>query len=419
MNNALSAKTELLERLLGVFFVIYAIVSPVSLSATNIAEGLMFIAGFILLYIKGRDRFTIQKEILILFLLLFSWAAISALISDFFDPKEAFSDIWEYTPIILYPLFLRLIVIKKERIIMQLLIISSIVCLLGIVQYFFPSIIYPIPRQPFRDNIFKGFFGMQLHTAGFYSMISLLALALILFWECENKKKFYLWLFFILNIIGTSLTGSRSYLISVSLTLLILFSIKNSRWFIFGGIGFALVAALVLSTPNPVSSRVKTIFDPNFGSNRERIYIWKAAIEMIKDHPIAGIGKGNWGDAAKVYFPKFKGEFQFDDAAYAHAHNVFLTCWAETGIIGLSLFLSFWLTVARTIYKGRAVMEKGGFDYALLAGSLAALGNLFIAGMFENNFGSSIILLLLSLLIGLSLSAAKEYQGEVWPSRGY
>lgn len=401
-------KNMSLELFLSYLFILYGVVSPVSLSAINIVLGLMIISGLALFYnAKTGIKPRINVRLLLLAFLLFSWAALTRLISGTSLDGKAASSIWEYSPVILFPLFLRFVSVKKEAIVNALLISSSIVCFLGILQYMIPSIVYPFPKQMIREH-FKGFFSHHLHSGGFYSITTILALSLAIFWRCESRRKVYLWAFFFLNLTGLILTMARSYYISVSILLLILLTVKNWRWFAFGVVAFVGILVLLLSFPNPIENRIKTLSDPNFASNKERVYMWKAAIEMFKEHPIAGVGKGNWGKEAKEnYFPRFKNEWPVF-GAHAHAHNSYLTWLAETGIIGLILFLSFWFSLAWALFTALSKVQAGSFEFALIIGSLGSLGNLFIAGMFENNFGTAVVLLLITLIIGLSLNPSNS-----------
>lgn len=398
-----------LEKWFGYIFILYAAVSPVSLSGANIALGLIILFGTALLW-KRREGPKFQNKILVPMLLLFFWAGTTRLIAGNFNLRDSVGNIWEYSPIVLIPVFLSVSKVRKTGIIMTLMTFSSIVCFLGIIQFLHPSVVYPFPRQLVNQD-FRGFFDHHLHTGGFYSMTTVLAFSLALFWRSDSKNKGMVWLFFFLNLIALFLSMARSYYISVSLLLLVLMAVKNLRWLAYGGMVFVGIFALLLSFPNPVKSRIQTISDPNFASNKERVYMWKAAIEMFKEHPLAGVGKGNWSKEAKEnYFPCFKKEWPVF-GAFAHAHNVYLTLLAETGGIGLLLFLLFWSSIAWALFAGISRVQSGSLDMALIIGSLGSLGNLLVAGMFENNFGTSVVLLLISFLVGLSLSAACSVEG--------
>lgn len=388
---------------LGYFIFTYALVSPVSLSATNIVLGLIFSLGLLLVYLRHAEWAALDIKLLSLMVLYFFWSAVTRVISGAPLDIVAFSNVWEYTPIVLLPFLLAVSKVRKNRVVFALLISSSLVCLLGILQYLIPAVVYPFPRQLVRGD-FRGFFAHHLHTGGFYSITTVLSFSIAIFWEEAGEKRPYLWVFFLLNLAALLLSMTRSYYLSVTFTLLLLLLVKNWRWFMSGSIGFAILLITILSFPNPVNSRVQTLFDSEHGSNKGRIYIWKAAIEMIKEYPLAGVGGGNWKKMAiSTYYPRFEKEWQFGPANYPHAHNVYLTRAAETGLIGLFLFLVFWLTVTWTLCSKLPGAGKGTFDHALIVGTLGGLGNLFVAGMFENNFGTAVIVLLISFLIGLSL----------------
>lgn len=405
--------SERRQRWLSGLIVLYAAVSPVSLSATNIALGIIILAGSVSMYsAKAVDKEGFHGKLIVLMSLLFLWSALTRLLSGSPLDKEAVSNVWEYIPVILLPVFFNVSNVKKDRVITVLLISSSIVCFLGILQYFIPSIVYPFPKQMIREH-FKGFFSHHLHSGGFYSMTIILALSLGLFWKCSDSRKMYLWLFFILNLAGLVLTMARSYLISVPLIMLLLLYVKNWRWFASGIAALAVTTALLLTFPNPVKIRFETLLDPEYRSNKERVLMWKAAINMAKDHPVVGIGKGNWTKEAKErYFPPIEKEYDYKIIATAHAHNTYLTVLAETGIVGILLFTAFWLSVAWGLFSKLSTLQNGCFDYVLIIGTLGSLGNLFVAGMFENNFGTSVILLLLSFLIGLSLVKGEGVAAE-------
>ena len=357
---------------------------------------------------REKKEFIFDKKLTLFFFLLFIWAGLTALITKGHIVKTDISNIWEYSPIILFPLFLQTIKIKKERIIMVLFFFSSIVCVLGILQYNIPSISYPFPRQLVFTR-FQGFFSNALHASGFYSIIVILTLSLILFFKCNKKNRFSLVLFFILNMIALLISMSRSYYISIVFVIPFLMLIKGWRWFAISIVAIGTFFTVCFSFQNIINSRTQTLFDLNFSSNAQRLIIWETAIMMAKDHPLIGVGPGNWEKEAVVnYFPIIEKETRRKMPAYGHAHNTYLTWLSESGIPGLLLFLTFWALVVKRLLQVKSIVKKGSFDYALIVGTIAALANLFIAGLFEHNFGTSVILLLITFLIGLSLRPSED-----------
>jgi len=60
----------------------------------------------------------------------------------------------------------------------------------------------------------------------------------------------------------------------------------------------------------------------------QRLNYWRAAIAVIKDHPITGVGPGNLQEV----FLDYKVDLSTNTR---YAHNIFLHIWAELGLLGL------------------------------------------------------------------------------------
>jgi len=78
---------------------------------------------------------------------------------------------------------------------------------------------------------------------------------------------------------------------------------------------------------------------PDNYANSERVAHWVAGIHMFLDHPLVGIGIGNYQDAYLAYHP---GVFVIP---LGHAHNYYINIAAEAGLLGLTAFLLFLLSI--------------------------------------------------------------------------
>jgi len=74
-------------------------------------------------------------------------------------------------------------------------------------------------------------------------------------------------------------------------------------------------------------------------STAERLAHWIAGWHMYMDHPVLGVGIGNYPDAYPKYF------ITIFTNSLGHAHNYYINIAAETGSIGLIVFLLFLLAV--------------------------------------------------------------------------
>ncbi len=95
--------------------------------------------------------------------------------------------------------------------------------------------------------------------------------------------------------------------------------------------------------------RIKSIVSPRDAHNQPRVKIWSITLEMAKDHPVTGVGPGNWKLEMTDYLEGFG--FLREQINWYRPHNDFLWNLAEKGIFGLLLFLGlFGLTAYYLLY---------------------------------------------------------------------
>lgn len=110
--------------------------------------------------------------------------------------------------------------------------------------------------------------------------------------------------------------------------------------------GFALLVA-----PSSYWSEVRSIQEEGAskGTGAERVYTWGIGWHMFLDHPIMGVGQGNFPWVFKKYELQVTGSeepFHGRSVAGRMAHSIYFTLLPELGLIGTILFL--WM-VARNI----------------------------------------------------------------------
>jgi len=74
-------------------------------------------------------------------------------------------------------------------------------------------------------------------------------------------------------------------------------------------------------------------------STAERLAHWIAGIHMFLNHPLTGVGIGNYPDAYPRYF------ITIFVNSLGHAHNYYINIAAETGAIGLTAYLLFLMAI--------------------------------------------------------------------------
>lgn len=126
------------------------------------------------------------------------------------------------------------------------------------------------------------------------------------------------------------------------------------------------------------------------GSAGERLELWEAAGRMLHDHPLAGVGPGNFPSRVRAY-DKGLGR--------RGAHNTVVAMFAETGWVGGTLFVALFVAgfagAAATAWRGKAWRAPA----AVAAG--AALAGYLGAGMFVGRQTQVVAYALLGAVVAL------------------
>ena len=110
--------------------------------------------------------------------------------------------------------------------------------------------------------------------------------------------------------------------------------------------------------------------------SREKI--WSAAIDMIRDYPVTGIGIDQF---YQLYGTRYVDPGGWSERYTSHPHNLVLDFWLQLGLIGLAILGGIvWLAVRR----GWAV--RGGRNDLVGAALIAGLVGGFAHGMIDNGF---------------------------------
>lgn len=127
-----------------------------------------------------------------------------------------------------------------------------------------------------------------------------------------------------------------------------------------------------------------------------RLDIWKAAVQMIQDHPGWGVGFGA--------FPGFLLDYTRGQMAFDNAHNAFLMIAAEMGIVTAVLFLLILLGIGfHSAWLFR--FSKDRSFRAIGLGMLGGLTGFIVANLFSYCFGTQEVSGYFWMLSGLSARA--------------
>lgn len=108
----------------------------------------------------------------------------------------------------------------------------------------------------------------------------------------------------------------------------------------------------------------------------ERLAHWQAAVAMAADHPLFGLGLGNY----EVLYERYR-LINWEDAL-GHAHNLYLNMLAETGAIGLLAYSCFWLGIFRLTWSIRRHPDHEA--RAIAMGLLGCWSYIAVHSVFDN-----------------------------------
>ncbi|MFM8890525.1 MAG: tetratricopeptide repeat protein, partial [Planctomycetia bacterium] len=107
---------------------------------------------------------------------------------------------------------------------------------------------------------------------------------------------------------------------------------------------------------NPLAQRFRSIFrastDPA-APPREggRLMIWGITARMIADHPLTGVGAGNFTVRLHEYYGDDDLDFSNVHTNWVQPHSDFLWVWAEKGLLGILLFAGCFIAAAAALRR--------------------------------------------------------------------
>ena len=196
-------------------------------------------------------------------------------------------------------------------------------------------------------------------------------------------------------------TLRRGAIAAAVITLLMLAFLLRSRlrW-VVAALGVAAVATVV-AVPG-LSGRFgdQAARDMSADYQGSRIYIWTRSLDIVKTHPVFGVGQGNFYDEYAARLPvDITGNRKL-----THAHNDFINVAAIAGIPGALFFGGIWLAVFHYLWHGFRKKNWSSTDRAFcLAAFLGGLAFL-VTSMVEATFADEEVRQMLMFVWAIGLA---------------
>jgi O-antigen ligase len=158
-------------------------------------------------------------------------------------------------------------------------------------------------------------------------------------------KKLSAFMYLIMAMGFVFLSGSRGSAISVVVTIVLFLFWKPTR--IYGKICIIFLILGIIFTPFIFQTTYERfLIDENTTLLGGRIILWETGLQIVKEHPLLGVGVGN-APHSVMHLLNVKA----NDLLGISIHNPVITIWAETGIVGLFLYLGVLVTAIYNFLK--------------------------------------------------------------------
>lgn len=325
-------------------------------------------------FIQSTYVFLSQKKNTILWIIISVVIGYSAAIFVFHPYQIHLSYFATYFTTLLFFIWTALIKWNPKKII-------TVVTALGVYLIIFGFAEWLIIKSPRIQG--------PLSVATAYAVI----LALIwTIWFVENCfshrfSNFIIFLGTLLVFIAVLLSGTRMGIIGIAMGLLfgITFSswtikFKNNTFFqkIFYSV-FAFCCTLLLIfivwTLIPNDLYIKQTFNTVISgkidaSNMGRVTSWIAALNVIPENRIWGIGPGNFADIHKLFLQTLPTSINIPRGSLKHSHNMYLMILSEFGISGFLVFVFIIIVCFMQLFYRLRNSQSVGIYYAFLSSGI-------------------------------------------------
>lgn len=210
-------------------------------------------------------------------------------------------------------------------------------------------------------------------------MVMLFPLAFYLYQHFKDSAALWerlvllaLWVCPILTVMGTSSRGSQ-----VALLCVIVIMFRKSVFRIKPLIGVVtLVVGLLWLLPDEQKERFSEAGEDK--TSQQRLLYWENGWEMMKEHPLTGVGLFNF---IPYYNNYYSNDVLFEDRGAELPHNIFIQVGTDAGFPALLFFMA--MILYAIILSGSLIKRKGDPLFSAIAAGLGfGILGFVIAGQF-------------------------------------
>jgi O-antigen ligase len=269
----------------------------------------------------------------------------------------------------------------KNKIIISLILIGSLIIGIGYVQYCFYSNLRNLYYLGWDEHMYRMFsIFLDPNFAGAFFTLFLLFLLNIFY----KKKNILVGIVAVFTLGAVFLTFSRSALIMLIVSVCIFLTLIKKKKMILLLIGIIVFVLLITSR----YFNIENINLFRIASSEARLETTKNALLIIGKNPILGVGFNAYRYAQFRY--GFRNIINVSSHADASPDNSFLFVLATTGILGFCFYIIFWYRILEQVFRISPLFVASAFG-------------VFIDSFFINSLFYPFIMLWLWIILALSI----------------
>lgn len=268
---------------------------------------------------------------------------------------------------------------REGRLYVNALLASGVaVCVIGLYQFVTGDVIL-------ADGVARltAVWGSPNNVGLYLGRLLPVALAFALLWRKARAR----WVYGALTVLFTAtivLTYSRGA---------VLLGVPASVFFILGalyfqahhlsrrarlGLGAAIVAGVIALLFLFSTERFQSLFQSGTGTAFFRVAVWTSAVNMIRDHPLLGVGLDNF-----LYeYPKYILPEAWREPNLSHPHNFLLDFWVRLGVFGVVILFGMLGAFYRRAWHGFKTTNDL-YTRALMLGLMASMADFLAHGLID------------------------------------
>ena len=308
-------------------------------------------------------------------------------------------------PALLY-LMLRTTHLDKRALfrLMDALILAGLaVSLVGLYQYFVSGDVIVVEGVRRVHGVYASPNNLSLFLGRVLPLLAVLAL-----WGPPRTRRILYGLAGLPIVLALYLTYSRgAWLLGLPVAFLFVGLLRGRRATL---IALSLVLLALLSLlPFAQAERIRSLFDLQAGSTTFlRLKLWQASLNMIRDHPLFGVGLDN-------FLYQYRDRYVLPEAIVernlSHPHNIVLDFWTRLGILGVVAIV--WLEVV--FFREGLRLYRGLRDpdlRVLTLGLMASMADCLAHGLIDNSYFLVDLAFVFMLTVGLGRRMAIAQGGD-------